>query len=323
VAATALLFDRDDVEELDDWTAHGRIGRSSILWVDFDSRELSDGDRRALAESLGLSSTSIERLRSEDNEPYFRDLGSYLHVTAFAPLESEQHGLLEIDCLVGERWVVTVHDDSVPVLESFRERAAGSGETGRLHGLEFLADVLDWVLVGYLDSFEDVERQLEELDARAMEGRAVVDIDASLRRLVELRHRIGWLRRALVAHRELVLALTRSELSAISTTESAARFNALHEKLEGAVQSARDTRDSVVGSFDLLLTRTGQRTNEIMKVLTLASVLLLPGSLIAGILGMNFKLGLFQNDAYFVLVLAVMAGIAAATLGLAHARRWI
>ena len=320
--ASALLFDRDAVEELDDWTSLGRIGRSSILWLDFDSRDPSEDDMRALASNLGLGKWSIERLRSEDREPHFRDFGSYMHVTAFAPLEGEGNQLVEIDCLVAERWVVTVHTHPVPVLESFRERASGSGETGRLDGLEFLADVLDWVFMGYLDSFEAIEESLEELDTRSMDGR-IGDIDGNLNRLVEMRHRIGWLRRALVAHRELVLALTRPELGAITSSRSAARFSSLQEKLESAVQSARDSRDSVVGSFELLLTRTGQRTNEIMKVLTLASVLLLPGSLIAGIMGMNFRLGIFENDAYFFVVIAFMALIAAVTLWIARSRRWI
>lgn len=320
--ASALLFDRDAVEELDDWTSLGRIGRSSILWLDFDSRDPSEDDTRALAENLGLEKWSIDRLGRVDPEPYFRDFGSYMHVTAFAPLEGEGNQLVEIDCLVAERWVVTMHSHPVPMLESFRERASGSGDTGRLDGLEFLADILDWVFMGYLDSFEAVEESLEELDARSMEGR-VGDIDANLSRLVEMRHRIGWLRRALVAHRALVLALTRPKLGAISSSQSAARFSSLQEKLESAVQSARDSRDSVVGSFDLLLTRTGQRTNEIMKVLTLASVLLLPGSLIAGIMGMNFRLGIFENDAYFLVVIAFMALIAAVTLGIARSRRWI
>lgn len=36
--------------------------------------------------------------------------------------------------------------------------------------------------------------------------------------------------------------------------------------------------------------RTEHRTNEIMKVLTLASILLLPGALIAGVAGMNVNI---------------------------------
>jgi hypothetical protein len=47
-----------------------------------------------------------------------------------------------------------------------------------------------------------------------------------------------------------------------------------------------------------------------MKVLTLVSVLILPGTLLAGIMGMNFKLGLFGNELYFWLVLVTMLAIA-------------
>ena len=63
------------------------------------------------------------------------------------------------------------------------------------------------------------------------------------------------------------------------------------------MQAARDSRESVVGAFDVVIASTGQRTNEIMKVLTLASVLILPGTLIAGVMGMNFQLGVFDTSA--------------------------
>ena len=39
--------------------------------------------------------------------------------------------------------------------------------------------------------------------------------------------------------------------------------------LESTVQEARDAREAIVGSFDVLIARTGHRTNDIMKVLTL------------------------------------------------------
>ena len=44
------------------------------------------------------------------------------------------------------------------------------------------------------------------------------------------------------------------------------------------------------------MTRTAQRTNEIVKVLTIATVLLLPGSVIAGLLGMNVVVPLNKDD---------------------------
>ena len=94
-------------------------------------------------------------------------------------------------------------------------------------------------------------------------------------------------------------------------------------RLDEAVQAARDSRESVVGSFDVLIASTGQRTNDIMKVLTLVSVLILPGTLLAGIMGMNFKLGLFGEEMYFWIVLAAIVVIALATLGIARIRHWI
>jgi Mg2+ and Co2+ transporter CorA len=60
------------------------------------------------------------------------------------------------------------------------------------------------------------------------------------------------------------------------------------------LQEARDAREAIVGSFDVLIVRGGHRTNEVMKVLTLASVILLPGALLAGVMGMNFKVGVFN-----------------------------
>jgi magnesium transporter len=244
-------------------------------------------------------------------------------VTALAPARKDGHAELEkIECLVGKHWVVTVHDGPVAALDDFRERATGTGDTGRLEGPELLANLLEWILHGYLEAFEDIERSLEEFDVRAMDGRLNAT-DEELRRLVQLRHAVGDLRRAVTAHREVFLALTRPELEGIATADCAERFQLLRSRLEDAVQAARDSRDSVVGSFDVLIARTEQRTNEIVKVLTLGSMLLLPGTLIAGVLGMNFEVGIFDHAAYFWVVLISIAGIAAATLAAARMRNWI
>jgi Mg2+ and Co2+ transporter CorA len=147
--------------------------------------------------------------------------------------------------------------------------------------------------------------------------------ERSLARVVEIRTEIGHLRRTLVSHRTVLLALTRPELGGISTAESADRFQSLLDRLGEITQAARDSRESVVGSFDVLMTQVAQRTNDIMKTLTLVSPLLLPGTLIAGVLGMNFKVGLFEHPALFWVALGGIAAVAVVTLALVRARRWI
>lgn len=317
---TALLFRRDQVDPVEDWQERiPRIDRNSVLWLDLESPDREQLD--ALAEGLELSEDVTELLERR-SAPGLVDHGSYLHVTAYAPSDAERRELRRIECLVAERWVVTVHDTPLEVLDTFRERAEGSGATGKLDGVEFLADILEWTLHGYLEAFEEIERDLEEVDTQAMRGEARGQ-ERQLERLVSLRREIGGLRRALTSHREAILALSRPELDAVSSSSSARRFGELRDRLEAAVQAARDSRDAVVGSFEVLIASSGQRTNDIMKILTLVSVLILPGSLIAGVLGMNFRLSFFDDTTNFWISLSAIAGLAALTLVVARLRDWI
>jgi Mg2+ and Co2+ transporter CorA len=317
----ALLFDREDVAEVDDWAEQiPRLRRSSILWIDLERP--GEDEIRSLVEQLELSEESARQLTDRECRPRLRDHGTYLHVTVCAVEDERGRALESVECLVSKQWVATVHGSSLEVLETFRERAEGFGNIGRLDGGLFLADLVEWVLAGYLEAFESIEQDLDEVDARSMQ-RKVPSTDGVLEDLVEVRREIGRIRRSLSAHREVLLALARPEIDAITTTESSARFSELVVRLEEAMQAARDSRESVVGSFDVLIASTGQRTNEIMKVLTLASVLLLPGSLIAAVLGMNFSVGFFEQTGLFWVTVAVIAGIILATVGIARAKRWI
>ncbi|MGH9195804.1 MAG: CorA family divalent cation transporter, partial [Acidimicrobiia bacterium] len=83
------------------------------------------------------------------------------------------------------------------------------------------------------------------------------------------------------------------------------------------------TREMVVGSFDIFMTQTSQATNEIMKRLTLVSVLLLPAVVVAGIMGMNFEIGLFELPWMFWVTVVAMALLAVVTMIVARRRRWI
>src|SRR4029079_10186798 len=145
-----------------------------------------------------------------------------------------------------------------------------------------------------LRACEPVESALEELDARVISQTPIRDVSAELARLVELRLRVGSLRRALAPHREVVSSLAHPELDALSTETSGERFAELERRVTQALDVAGDTKESIFGSFDLLVARIGQRTNDIMKVLTLGTVTLLPATVLAGVMGMNFEVGLFN-----------------------------
>jgi magnesium transporter len=315
-----ILFDRDQVEKLDDLGDRPkRLRGDKLLWVDLDRD--SEQEAHRVAEAFGLDSGTSHCLANSNERAVFNDHGRYIHVTTYAPDEDDEGELIALECVVGEHWVITAHDDPIPVLEEFASRVSGSGDTGSLDGPGFLAALLEWVLGSYSAAFERIEQRLEEFDIEAMRGNAEGSED--IERLIEMRKEVGKLRRALAAHRSALVALTHPELEALGDNESGERFASLLRRFESTVQEARDAREAIVGSFDVLIARGGHRTNEIMKVLTLTSVILLPGALIAGVMGMNFKVGLFDEPMLFWAVVAVIAAIAPVTIGLAKMWRWI
>jgi magnesium transporter len=316
----AILFDRNRAERLDDLSERPRrLTGYKLLWVDVD-RE-SEESANQIADAFGLESETRECLASSKERAIFHDHGRYIHVTTYAPNQDDGEELIALECVVGENWVVTAHDSSIPVLEEFTERVSGSGDTGSLDGPAFLAALLEWVLGAYSGAFERMEERLEEFDIQAMRGEG--EAEGDIERLVEMRREVGTLRRALTAHRSALVSLTHPELEALGDNASGERYQSLLRRFEATVQEARDVREAIVGSFDVLIARSGHRTNEIMKVLTLASVILLPGALLAGVMGMNFKVGLFEHTVLFWVVLALIAAIAPITIGLAKVRNWI
>ena len=316
----AILFDRDQVERLDDLADRPRrLGRSKLLWVDVDRD--SEESAKAVAEVFGLDTRTEECLATSTERAVFHDHGRYIHVTTYAPNPDDEGELIALECVVGEQWVVTAHDQPIPVLEEFASRVSGSGDTGSLDGPAFLAALLEWVLGSYSAAFERIEQRLEEFDIQAMRGEG--DEEHDIERLIEMRREVGKLRRALTAHRTALVSLTHPELEALGDHASGERFESLLRRFETTVQEARDAREAIVGSFDVLIARGGHRTNEIMKVLTLTSVILLPGALIAGVMGMNFKVGLFDEAVLFWVVLGVIAAIAPVTIFLAKRWSWI
>ena len=89
------------------------------------------------------------------------------------------------------------------------------------------------------------------------------------------------------------------------------------------IATVEDTREMLLGSFDILMSRTGQRTNDVMKILTIASVVILDRRSSPGILGMNFHPPFFDSPNLFWAALGVMAMLICGTLIAARRMRWI
>jgi Mg2+ and Co2+ transporter CorA len=323
---TAYLFDQQKGESVDDWAESlDRLRKNQILWIDL--MDVSDDEAAAVFDALDLRDAADLKLDDPERRPAVEQFEGHLRVTAIAVSDAESDPEKErivVDCFVGPNWVLTVHSSEIAVLDDFRSVTEGKGEVGLLDAPSFLTTLLEWVVSSYLRAFDEIEETLDELDVEAL-AQPNKDPEEQIAALGAARRRVGRLRRTLAPHRELFAALSHSEFDPLSSESSAERFRSLAERVDGALASARDVKDGIASSFDVLIVRTEHRTNEIMKVLTLASILLLPGALFAGLAGMNvnFNAHTFVHSPLFWFVVTAIVVIALATLALARLREWI
>jgi magnesium transporter len=322
---TAHLFDDRHGKLVDNWLdVVSNLKESQLLWVDLLNP--TDDEEQMARKGFTLAAADLQ-LGDLGVKPELDLMEEYIRITAIAVSDEEKDPAREgvvVNCFIGANWVLTVHTTEIAVIDDFRTIAEGGGELGALDAPSFLATLLEWVVTSYSRAFAEIESSLEDFDISALSSPRR-DTEQQISLLVTARTRIGRLRRALAPHREIFATLAHQELDPLSTERSAERFEKLTVQVDAALATARDARDAVVSSFDVLILRTEHRTNEIVKVLTLASILLLPGALIAGVMGMNvdFSGHTFAHSPLFWIVNATIVAISVSSLGLARWRRWI
>jgi magnesium transporter len=224
----------------------------------------------------------------------------------------------EIDLVAAHNVVLTVHSGPVAALQRYIETLGGETRLGALTAADLLSSLVDEVLIGYYALAELIEREIDDLDQRALHGRRSDDV---LGAIVSVRRRIGLVRRTLAPHREALGTLSRPEMRVEETVGQP--WPGLSDRLEGAIASIDGLRDSLLGTYDIHMGRVSQRANDVMKILTLLSAVLLPAVVLAGIMGMNFQMPFFDDTGNFFIVIASMVVLAAVILAIARWRDWL
>jgi magnesium transporter len=317
---TAFLYDADSKD------GHVSLGNlpvdhlneQQLLWIDISR----DEDVASIARNLALTAETVRAIRDPSPEPALFVHDDYVHVVVVAPAaDTIPYAPEVLDCLVGPNWVLTVHSEAVEFLGRFDERIRGDSELGKLDGHGFLAAILQEHVASYLAEIRPIETDLDRLDLRSMTGR--IGEEALLRDLVRVRLRLAKLRRMLEPHRELFALLARSEFAVLSGSQAASDFEALNVLLEQALQSLESVREMIIGSFEIYTTWTAHGTNKVIKRLTVASVALLPPTLLAGVMGMNSLPRVLVTSTAFWISTAAMACLALTVVTLARVREWI
>lgn len=191
---------------------------------------------------------------------------------------------LELDVIITERTMITIHPEPVPAVSALWQRMAKVGE-GR-PTLDYLVYSLsEAVTSGYYVLLDRIDHQIDEMETQIFAGatsKGLVD------RLFTLKRHILALRRTLAPQRDALSALMRREFGFFGS-ESRSYFVDLYEHNLRLFDLIDTYRDLISSSLDAYLSVVNNKMNDIMRILTIVSVVMLPLSVISGIFGMNFE----------------------------------
>lgn len=303
--------------------------RGAVFWVDITRG--TDEELGILDDVFGFHPLAIEDVISYVQRP---KIESYMHTgdvldqgyfylvihgpdvqTFKARLRTK-----ELDVFLSERYLVTIHEDEMRSVGAMIERARADARVVLNQGLDMLLyQILDRLVDHYMPILDHMQEVLDELEERAVtqpEPQLLPEIAAAKKDLLTLRRIIG-------PQRDVMAQLTRGEVPFIKQ-ETRVYLRDVLDHLNRAVETLELYRDLVLGARDIYMSSLSNNLNQVMKTLTIITVVALPLTVITSFFGMNFDAipGLHSPAGFWVAV-GVMVSFAIGLVFWFKRMRWL
>ena len=277
----------------DDWPAsqipEALADRKGTLWVDIEDLEAggNGGVEALLRDVFHFHPLAIEDALQESHVPKVDDWGEYLylvfHSIDFDP-DTDDLRLHELDIFLGRNYLVTYHTEPMPILEEHR-RNIERDQAGRLrHGADHLLyHLLDLSVAEFMPAIEHLDEAIDDAQDEVFRR----PTPRTLQAIFRVKRAANRLYRVLAPQREVLNRLARDEYDPIHP-DHRIYFRDVYDHLVRTHDITESLRDLITGALDTYLSAISNRTNDIMKALTLVTVMFLPISFLTSFFGMNF-----------------------------------
>jgi magnesium transporter len=282
-------------------------------WYQLD--DASDPKLDELAKQYNLHPLHIEDARTHD-ESVKVDTAPHYTFAVFKPVHliadpdnpgEQMPAFVPIDIFAGKDFLITISDPTCPATQQALDRARRDGDDE--HPAKLLYLILDTIVDLYfpaIDHFDDRIDQLEDQVFDSPSPEILQSIFAIKRELIDLR-------RVLVNTRDASLHLQRDPNTIIDNDQQPF-VRDTYDHVARLLDSVETQRDLLNNTLDIYLSSVANRTNEVMKVLTVLGTIALPALAISGIYGMNLKGLPFEDSPYGAEWVALMTVIATVIL---------
>ena len=293
---------------------------NSFLWVDLCKP--TDQESFILTHDFKFHPLAIEDVISEKPRTKIDDYGKYLFlVFQIVDYIGREEGLKigEVDLFLTNNALVTVHYDDHRIFDYLYHRAERD-ERLLSRGADLLFHaVVDTIVDNYNTTLDILEYDVDQVEDDVL---GVPDED-TIKSIFTLRRDLVHLKRIVLPQKEVVSRLSREQFKQVSKTASV-YFSDIYDHLIRINDIADTHREILNSSLEVYFSSVSTKTNEIIKVLTIFTVLFIPPTFLVGLWGMNFKFmpELDMKYGYFI-ALAIMFLVVLGLVIFFRKRKWI
>ncbi|HEU4796429.1 MAG TPA: magnesium/cobalt transporter CorA, partial [Pyrinomonadaceae bacterium] len=221
----------------------------------------------------------------------------------------------------GRNYVITYHHDTFRSINNVKQLLRTSPVSCQRGPAFLLHQILDQVVDYYSPVLDDFDQRIDEIEQEIYGLKR--PNNQILAQIQDLKRSVLRLRRISTKQMDILLRMSRGEFGLIPE-EMRPFYRDVYDHLVRVVDLSESYRDLISGSLEAYLSVVSNRMNEIMKVLTIFSAIMLPLTFIAGVYGMNFDNmpELHSRFGYYA-TLIVMATVAIGMLIFFWRRGWL
>ncbi|MGE3822200.1 MAG: magnesium transporter CorA family protein [Isosphaeraceae bacterium] len=259
------------------------------LWVDIEDLgpTPSLAVETLLREIFGFHPLAIEDALRESHIPRVDDWERYLYIVFHSidfDARSAQLRPHELDVFLGPNFLVTYHNEPLGFLEHDRRNIERDPTNRMRHGPDHLLyRLLDLAVAEIVSAIETLDESIDALQDDVFTRPTA----STLQAILKVKRGTLRLHRIVGPEREVLNKLARDSFLPIAD-DHRIYFRDVYDHIVRVHDLTESLRDLISGALDTYLSAISNRTNDVMKMLTLVTVMFLPLSFLTGFFGMNY-----------------------------------
>ncbi len=300
-------YDPKDLEEITINKAHDALkyrDKETVTWFNIDG--LHDLDlMKEISRTFDVEQLVLADVLNTDDRPTVHEYSNCIFISIKMLQLNEETGEISVENLsliLTDSMLISFQETKGDVFEPVRERIRSNKKRIRNSGTDYLLfTLLDIVIDNYIYIISLLGDEIEDLEAEVLiePEQTVIDEINSYKR------ELNFLRKNINPAKEMILALTKIDSDIIDDSTDP-YFKELLDNIYQATESSDSYREILSDQLNIYHTTISSKLNDVMKFLTIFSVIFIPLTFIAGIYGTNFD---FVPELHFKYGYFIMWGV--------------